>query len=116
MKQLLVLLALSASTALAQGDRATITGTVTDQAGAAIPAVMVTATHLDTMSLSKVSTNQSGEYSLPSLPTGKYKVLFELPGFKSSVHNNVDLEAGATDRVDAKLEIGNVQQSVEVIS
>jgi len=115
MHRLLLLLALSAA-AFAQGDRATITGTVTDQAGSAIPAVNVVATHLSTMSLYKANTNQSGEYNLPSLPTGRYKVVFELPGFKSSVHNNIELEAGSTDRVNAKLEIGNVQQSVDVVS
>jgi hypothetical protein len=114
MQRLFLILALCAATALAQGDRATITGSVTDQAGAPIPAVTVTATQLDTMSLSKVTTNQAGEYSLPSLRIGKYKVMFELPGFKSTVQNSVELGAGATARVDAKLEVGNVQQSIEV--
>ncbi len=116
MLRLLVLLVLSASFAFAQGDRATLTGTVTDQAGAPMPAVSVTATHVDTMSISRATTNPSGEYSLPSLQIGRYKVVFELPGFKSVTHSNVALDAGATGRVDSKMEVGNVQQSVNVVA
>jgi len=98
----------------AQGDRGIISGTVTDSIGAVIAGAKVTATHLDTNRLSRATTTEAGEFNLPSLPVGSYKVVIELAGFKSSVHNNVRLEAGTTARVDTKLEVGAVNQEILV--
>ncbi len=98
----------------AQGDRGVITGSVTDEAGSAIPAVSVTATHIDTNTQFKATSNDGGEFSLPSLPTGRYRVSFECTGFKNAVHDGIALEAGATVRIDTKLPVGTVQQSISV--
>lgn len=98
----------------AQSDRAAITGAVTDIHGASMPGVQVTAKRLDTNALYTTATPESGEFNLPSLPVGRYRVIFERAGFKSSAHENVVLEAGASARIDVRLEVGAVQQTVEV--
>src|SRR5713226_1735271 len=107
-----MLLALFSSVLLAQSDRSTITGTVNDQGGAQIPHVTITATHKDTNTQFKTTTNAAGEFNLSSLPVGQYKVVIQIEGFRTSVRDNVLLEAGATARLDTKPEVGAIQQTV----
>src|SRR6266702_4216942 len=103
-----------AGTLSAQDDRGNITGTVTDQGGAVIPNAVVTATHLGTNIKHKTTTNESGEFSLPSLAVGDYRVDVETTGFKTAIHQRSTVAAGSTVRLNTKLELGTVQQSVEV--
>jgi hypothetical protein len=98
----------------AQSDRGTITGKVTDPGGAVIPGVQVTATHLGTNIQYKATTTESGEFVMPSLPVGDYKVVIESQGFKSAIHAKAGLAGGSTARLDTRLEMGTVQQSIEV--
>jgi hypothetical protein len=114
--RLLPYFVIAAGELFAQSDRGTITGTVTDQAGAAVPAAHVMVTHTSTQVKLTTTSNGAGEYSLPSMPVGTYRVVVESPGFKTSVHDNAILDAGTTLRVDTKLEVGTVQQSVEVMA
>ena len=110
----LLLLPLLCLTLAAQTDRGAITGAVTDVVGAAIPGVSVIAVQLDTNLQFRAVATQSGEFVLPSLPVGAYRVTVELAGFKSFIHNRVMLEAGATVRLDTKLEVGSLRQAIEV--
>ncbi|MGC4051917.1 MAG: TonB-dependent receptor [Paludibaculum sp.] len=112
--KLFAIYALLALSALAQTDRGGIAGSVTDQIGAAIPGVSITATQLDTNAAFKATSNDAGEFNLPSLPLGAYKVLVEKQGFKSAAHEGVRIEAGATVRLDTKLDVGGVTQTVLV--
>ncbi|HYP13566.1 MAG TPA: carboxypeptidase-like regulatory domain-containing protein, partial [Bryobacteraceae bacterium] len=67
------LLALSlAALALGQGDRGTITGTVVDQQSAVMPGATVIARHRDTGSEHRTVVTETGNYTLPSLPAGRY--------------------------------------------
>jgi hypothetical protein len=109
-----LLLLLGGAVCLAQNDRGIITGSVTDIAGAAIAGAAVTATHLDTNAITRASTTEAGEFNLPSMPVGRYRVSVETAGFKTAVHNDVRLEAGASARLDTKLEVGAVQQAIEI--
>src|SRR5436305_15291214 len=67
---MVVLLALTAASLWAQGDRGIITGTVTDARGAAAPRAMVTATHVATNTSYTTSNTASGDLIAPSLPVG----------------------------------------------
>ncbi len=98
----------------AQSDRGNLTGTVTDAGAAAIPGAVIVATHDDSRTTFRQTAGEGGEFHLPGLPVGAYRVTIEHAGFKSSVHNNVRVEAGASARVDAKLEVGEVRQTIEV--
>ncbi|MGH9722808.1 MAG: TonB-dependent receptor [Bryobacteraceae bacterium] len=98
----------------AQGDRAMIAGTATDPGGAAIPGVMVAATNRATNAQFKATATEAGEFNLPSLPVGVYRITIERPGFQSAIHDNVRLEAGTTVRLDTTLEVGAVRQAILV--
>ena len=93
---------------------AELSGRVTDQTGAVLPGVEVTATQTDT-SVSRVAvTNETGSYSLPNLPVGPYRVEVSLPGFRTYVQTGITLQVGARVTVNAALEIGQVAETVEV--
>jgi len=76
----LVLVMLLASPALAQ-TTGSINGSVTDNSGAVLPGVRVTATSPALMGAQVAVTNDQGQYRFPSLPTGTYALKVELPGF-----------------------------------
>jgi len=109
-----LLSALFAGLLSAQGDRGTITGAVTDAGGSRIPAARITATQRETNAQFKATTTESGEFTLPSLPIGPYRVVVESDGFKTAIRDNVRLGTGSTVRLDTELEIGSVQQSIEI--
>src|SRR3954454_17378999 len=91
----LLIAALTAVTALnAQDDRGLITGTVTDQGGAVIPKAQVTALNTGTNIKTQTTTNESGEFSLPSLLVGEYRVTIESTGFKTIIHAKAQVTAG----------------------
>ncbi|MBW8863002.1 MAG: TonB-dependent receptor, partial [Acidobacteria bacterium] len=108
----LLTLALS-RVAFAQVDRATITGTVTDSGGAVIPGATVTITNLATNVTITQPTTETGSYLLVNLIPGKYQVEVELTGFKR-VSQVVTLEVGQRARVDARLEVGTLSETVTV--
>jgi hypothetical protein len=91
-----------------------ITGTVTDASGAVITAVSVTVTNTATNQVRQMSTNQTGNYSVPYLVPGVYDVRAETPGFKASTRKSVELQVGAVARIDFTMEIGEATQQVEV--
>ena len=68
--------------AFAQGDRGTITGTVTDPTGAVIPNANIQVTNSDTAALYKIGTSNTGNYTLANLPAGTYTLTVEAQGFK----------------------------------
>src|SRR5258708_39062817 len=91
---LFVLAPLVCAVSMAQESRGTITGTVSDPQGSAIPGAAVAARNLGTNVEAKTTTNESGVYVLPFLNTGTYKVTSTTAGFKSAVKDNVDVGLG----------------------
>jgi Carboxypeptidase regulatory-like domain len=88
-----------ASAALAQTVAvAHLSGTVTDESGAAIPGVDVNVIQTDTGFTRSVITDERGEYSLPSLPVGPYKLTATLPGFSTFEQSGILLRVGDTRR------------------
>jgi protocatechuate 3,4-dioxygenase beta subunit len=75
----------------AQAVTGTILGAVTDTTGAVMPGVTVTLTNAGTGLVRVVVTDSNGEYTAPSLPTGRYIVKAELPGFKTVNVPDADL-------------------------
>jgi len=98
----------------AQTDRGTITGTVSDASGAVIAGVSVAATNISTGVESKTTTGASGNYTIPFLPAGIYKISAEQSGFKKHIRDQVSVPVGQTVRQDIGLEVGEVSQTVEV--
>ncbi|MEZ5353668.1 MAG: carboxypeptidase regulatory-like domain-containing protein [Bryobacteraceae bacterium] len=100
--------------AYAQQDMGVITGLVTDASGAAVAGGSVTATNLDTAETRQVSTSETGAYTIGPLRIGRYSVAVELAGFKRAVFPELRLSAQDRARVDLRLEVGEVTESVSV--
>jgi Carboxypeptidase regulatory-like domain/TonB-dependent Receptor Plug Domain/TonB dependent receptor len=106
-------LALQASSAFAQVDRATVTGTVRDSSGAVVPGATVTARNVATNVASESVTDAQGAYQIGALIPGSYSVDVTLAGFQKTMRK-VDLDVGQRSRVDFTLAVGAVEQSVTV--
>ena len=100
--------------AIAQTNKATITGLVNDSSGAAIPGVKIVATNTATNLSSETSSGASGAYSIPALNPGEYRIEAASAGFKKSVLSSVILQVNQQARIDLILEVGQVTESVDV--
>jgi Carboxypeptidase regulatory-like domain len=98
----------------AQAVTGTILGLITDSTGAVMPGATVTLTNTGTGLLRVVTTDNNGEFTAPSLPTGTYSVKAELSGFKTVTRPDIPLGVDQRVRIDVKLEIGAVEESVTV--
>ena len=105
---------LLSSGAYSQSNNARISGTVTDKTGALIPGVDVTVTNQLTKTARKVQTDTKGFYILPDLAAGKYDVTVEASGFRKAEKVGYDLADASSISADFKLEIGTVNQTMEV--
>src|SRR6266849_363669 len=103
-----------ATLAAAQGT-ADMVGRVTDSSGGILPGVTVTARHLATNITRTTVTSETGDYTFTALPAGEYEVKTELSGFRTET-SRVTLATGDRARVDFRLNIGAVTESVVVTS
>jgi hypothetical protein len=110
----LVCLCCLSCAAFAQSERGTITGVIRDSSGAAVPGATVTVTETATNVATTLSTNGTGEYTVPSLAAGTYSVRVEKEGFRPLQEKGLTLNAATTIRADATLQIGTSTQEVEV--
>ncbi len=102
--------------AMAQTGAASLTGIVTDDSGAAVPGATVTATDQATNVAYTGISNDAGNYTVSSLPVGTYIVKVELSRFKTSATKPIQMEAKQIVRLDFKLALGAVEETVEVTS
>jgi hypothetical protein len=100
--------------AFAQGDRGTITGTVSDPTGAVVPNANIQITNSDTSAVYKVATTNTGNYTLANLPVGTYVLSVDAPGFKKFDRPGIIVQVAQTLRVDALLEVGSSADTVTV--
>src|ERR1051325_3022021 len=97
-----------------QAANATLTGAITDQNGALVPGVKLTATHTDTGIKRETVTNSDGIYVFSNLPPGDYELRIEARGFTTKVTRTpVPLKVGQTLTMNVPLEI-DVNESVVV--
>lgn len=92
----------------------TITGTVTDPTGAVVPEASVTVTNMANGQSSKVTTNASGDFTVPNLPNGDYKLAVEKTGFKRLEKSSLHLDPAAVVHTPLVLELGQTTEVVEV--
>ena len=100
--------------AAAQAIKGELLGNIVDSAGLALPGVTVTITEVNTNITYTKTTNESGYYTFPSLKDGQYKVVAELTGFKKMVRDGVIVDVNTTVRVDLKMEVGAIEESITV--
>src|SRR3989449_2175452 len=94
--------------------QAGISGVIRDPSGAVIPGVTITVTNPATNSARSVISNEAGVYNLPGLQPGKYNIKVELPGFRTITQNDVELQVQQSARLDFVLQVGELNQTVEV--
>src|SRR3979411_2684719 len=104
---------LSVPTALAQVDRATLSGVVRDTGGGVVPGATVTVTNLATNIESHQTTSETGSYQVVNLVPGRYQIEVELSGFKKS-SQVIALEVGQRARLDGELAVGGLNETVTV--
>ena len=102
------------TSASAQLSTAQLSGRITDESGAVLPGVTVTATQTDTGLTRSVTTDASGTYVLPNLPTGPYRLEAMLQGFRTYSQTGIVLQVAASPAVNVVLAIGNVAENVSV--
>ncbi|HYU78364.1 MAG TPA: carboxypeptidase regulatory-like domain-containing protein, partial [Vicinamibacterales bacterium] len=105
----------SASTAWAQAVSATLLGSVTDTSGLATPGVTVTITEVNTSIKLSATTNENGNFVFSSLKDGTYRVESELTGFKKAIRDGIIVQVNTTVRVDLKMEVGTLSESITVV-
>src|SRR3989441_2436008 len=108
------LVAIFALPTLAQTNKAEIVGTVTDSNGAAVQGATVTITKVDTNSVRTVTSGDSGQYEVPLLEIGTYKVTATKQGFQTVTQENVVLQTNDRLRIDLTLPPGTISGEVTV--
>jgi hypothetical protein len=107
-------LLLTSSVTLAQLSTAQLSGRVTDESGAVLPGVTVTATQTDTGFVRSAVTDGSGGYVLSNLPLGPYRLEAALQGFRTYVQTGIVLQVAASPVVNVSLSVGSLEESVTV--
>lgn len=105
---------LSLDSLLAQIGGGSIVGNVRDASGAAIPNVQVTIQNQGTNEKREATSNGDGYYEFPLLNAGQYRISAEAKGFEKIQGDVFDLSAGTRPRIDLTMQVGSVNQTVEV--
>jgi outer membrane receptor protein involved in Fe transport len=113
-KCVLVICFLALPAAAQVRDTASLFGTVTDSQGAVVPGARITINNAATGGSRSVVTDSSGGYVFSLMPVGSYHLTIELAGFRKYERRNILLQANENIRVDAALDIGNLQETVTV--
>ena len=92
----------------------TVRGVATDTSGAVVAGAGITLTNLETNSKREVKTNGEGDFEIPDLQRGTYRLTAAAPGFKTFVVDDIILEGSQIRRVNVSLEVGSVGTEVVV--
>ena len=93
-----------------------ITGAVTDSTGANVPGATVTITHKETNLSREAVSNETGIFTFTNVQAGTYDVKVAMSGFREFVKTNVPVSVNQISRVDVKLEVGALTETVTVQS
>jgi hypothetical protein len=99
---------------MAQIDRGTIEGRITDQSGAVVPDATIQVIQVQTKSTLTFITNEEGLYTAPNLPMGTYRLVIQKTGFSTLVREPVEVRPAVKVRVDFSLSLGAITETVNV--
>ena len=98
----------------AQALYGSLVGNVVDESGAVVPGATIAITQKETNQTREQPTAVNGTYAFPNLAPGTYDVVVTLPGFRTFASRDITVNVGAIVRVDAKLALGTLEESVVV--
>src|SRR5467141_465212 len=110
---LAAMLSIFPNSARSQAVNATLSGKIIDASGGMVAKATVTASNVATGLSRSALTSDNGEYSIPALPAGEYKVTVELAGFGKQT-KNITLQVGQAAELGFTLSPGEMVQTVEV--
>ena len=112
-----IVLAVAAAFCLfAQNPTATLVGTVGDASGAVVPDAKLEVRNVNTNESRKVSTDIRGVFTAPNLSPGPYEVTISKAGFRTVRETGLVLQMEQVARMEFRLEVSELSQSVEVIA
>ena len=114
MRSTLLALAFTTSLAFSQVTSGSMSGSVLDPAGAAIPNAKVDVRNENTGVVFNLKSNESGLFKASFMPPGTYTVRVEFPGFRVTERKGVEVQLSRETAVDVKLEVGAVTETVAV--
>ncbi|MEX2300371.1 MAG: TonB-dependent receptor, partial [Bryobacterales bacterium] len=109
-----VVMGLSTAAAVAQSGKGELFGAVRDASNLAVPAASVTAEAIETGAVFAATTSAQGEFHILGLPSGSYLVTVRKPGFKTYERGGIQVRVSDRVSIEARLEVGEVFESVEV--
>lgn len=112
--QVALLLFLLSLAAYAQDARGTIIGRVSDNSGASLAGATVDVVNVATGVILSARTNESGNFNVPFLIPGIYRITTMADGFKRAVQDNVQVRIGETSEVNLQLEVGDAKEEITV--
>src|SRR5215471_12851888 len=96
------------------GANGTIVGTVTDNSGAVVANATVDVTNTATNVTNRTQTTSSGDFTVPFLLPGTYRVIIQAPGFQKAVTDSITLVVGQQQRINVAMKPGAITESIEV--
>ena len=111
---LAVLMCAAVGGLFAQNPTATLVGTVRDASGAVVVNAALEVRNTDTDETRKAVTDEKGEFTVPNLVPGPYEVTIAKGGFRTVRETNIELQIDQVARLDFKLEVGAISQSIDV--
>jgi hypothetical protein len=108
--------ALTCALVWSQNPYGRIEGRLQDASGAAVPGAVVRVVNAETMVATESVSNAEGNYSAGNLPPGSYRVTTEVKGFKSTDRSGIEVRLGDVLRIDIRLDVGDVSESVRVVA
>jgi len=113
MRSVAICLVLCAAAGFAQTDRGTITGTISDPAGAVVANATIDAKS-ESGATFQAGSSTTGNYTLAQLPAGSYELSVTVPGFKKAVRPGIVVNVATTVRADFTLEVGATSESITI--
>jgi hypothetical protein len=93
---------------------ASIAGTVRDGSGGVLPGVTITATQTETGLTRTAVSDETGGYTLTTLPVGPYRLEFSLQGFRTAIQTGIVLQVNTNPTINATMELGELSETIQV--
>jgi hypothetical protein len=110
----LILVLIVCVSLLAQADRGSVAGTISDTTGAVVPGISLTLRNAATNLTYSAASNENGGYSFQNLPIGNYSLSAEVKGFQRQEVKGIEVQVNQQAKIDLVMRIGDVTQTVQV--